>query len=78
MHRHQRAGAERDLAEFLAADQHIKPAADLDQHLVPLHPECPTYVLRRDGLHLVEEPVQVCVGDMVVAGTTVIGLRAPE
>ena len=46
--------------------------------LIPLHPECPTYVLRRDGLHLVEEPVQVCVGDMVVAGTTVIGLRAPE
>ena len=34
--------------------------------------------LRCDGLHLVEEPVQVCVGDMVVAGTTVIGLRAPE
>jgi len=46
--------------------------------LVPLHSDCPTYVLRRDGLQLVEQPAQVTVGDLIVAGTTVIGLRAPE
>jgi class 3 adenylate cyclase len=46
--------------------------------LVPLHRECPTYVLRRDGLQAVEEPTQVTLGDLIVAGTNVIGLRAPE
>lgn len=46
--------------------------------LVPLHSDCPTYVLRRDGLQLIDQPTQVTVGDMIVAGTTVIGLRSPE
>jgi hypothetical protein len=46
--------------------------------LVPLHAECPTYVLRRDGLQQVARPAEVTIGDLVVAGTTVVGLRAPE
>lgn len=45
--------------------------------LVPLHDECRTYLLRRDGLQLVERPVQVTMGDMVVAGTFVVSLRPP-
>jgi hypothetical protein len=46
--------------------------------LVPLHDECPTYVLRRDGLQRVEQPTQAAVGDLIVAGTCVIALRGPE
>lgn len=46
--------------------------------LVPLHTDCPTFLLRRDGLQKVERPVQVTVGDMIVAGTTVVALRAPD
>jgi hypothetical protein len=46
--------------------------------LVPLHEECPTYLLRRDGLHTVAGPTQLTVDDLIVAGTSVIGLRTPD
>lgn len=48
--------------------------------LAPLHPRCPTFVLRPDSaaLERADQPVQVNMGDLVVAGTTVVGLRTPE
>ena len=48
--------------------------------LSPLHPRCPTYVMRPadHGLELVQSAVELEMNDVVVAGTTVIGLRAPE
>lgn len=49
--------------------------------LTPLHPRCPTYVLRPHssvGLERALGPMRVQLGDMIVAGTTVVGLRAPE
>jgi len=54
--------------------------ADEQIQLTPLHPRCPTYVLRTtsDGLVRADRPLALEVGDMVVAGTTVVGLRAPE
>ncbi len=51
--------------------------------LAPLHDRCPTYV-RRDSraidsaLERVDGPVQVHVGDLIVAGTSVVAVRAPE
>jgi len=74
-----RALAGRNQAEFRLNDDRIA--------LSPLHKTCPTYVLR-DGvlgqpLVASESPtdtpsVELTVGDMVVAGTTVVALRAPE
>lgn len=48
--------------------------------LTPLHPRCPTYVLPQMGkaLEKADRPVALQLGDMVVAGTTVVGLRHPE
>ncbi len=47
--------------------------------LVPLHAECPTYVVQpREGMQRVSKPAQVNVGDFIVAGTNVIGLRGAE
>jgi hypothetical protein len=48
--------------------------------LTPLHPRCPTYVVRKDtsALTRAERMMTLELGDMVVAGTTVVGLRAPE
>lgn len=46
--------------------------------VVPLHGECPTYLLRRDGLQVVVRPTQITVDDLIVAGTSVVGLRAPD
>lgn len=48
--------------------------------LTPLHPRCPTYVVRlRDGsMEHARSLLTMSIGDMVVAGTTVIGVRAPE
>ncbi len=48
--------------------------------LTPLHARCPTFVLEESGrtLERADGPVALRVGDMVVAGTTVVGLRAPE
>ena len=48
--------------------------------LTPLHPRVPTYVMQNGEGALVhaERPVSLQIGDLVVAGTTVVGLRAPE
>ena len=46
--------------------------------LAPLHARCPTYVLRDGQLTRAEQPMHVEMGDMVIAGTTVVGLREPE
>ncbi len=48
--------------------------------LTPLHPRCPTYVQRRGApsLEKADRVMNLTVGDRVVAGTTVVGLRAPE
>lgn len=46
--------------------------------LHPLHEECATYVLREGRIGRAKRPVRVRTGDMVIAGTNVIGLRAPE
>lgn len=48
--------------------------------VTPLHDRCVTWVLRASGgpLERVSGPTVIGVGDEVVAGTTVIGLRAPE
>lgn len=48
-----------------------------DVELLPLHDECPTYLLRDGTLERTEEPVRVQIGDMVLAGTTVLALRMP-
>lgn len=48
--------------------------------LTPLHPRCPTYVVRGGSADLerAETTVGVEVDDLIVAGTTIVGLRAPE
>ncbi len=46
--------------------------------VVPLHESCATYLLRDRQLVYVEEPETIEVGDIVVAGTTVVRLRAPN
>jgi len=55
----------------------IKPVrGSIELH--PLHDDCPTYVLREGRIGRARRPVRVRPGDMLVAGTNVIGLRAPE
>jgi len=55
----------------------IKPErGSIELH--PLHEECATYVLREGRIGRAKRPVRVRIGDMIVAGTNVIGLRAPE
>lgn len=48
--------------------------------LTPLHSRCPTYLYRPDAgsLDRVQRAVPVTVDDFVVAGTTLVGVRAPE
>ncbi len=46
--------------------------------VAPLHDRCPTYILRGRNLLRAESTVQAALGDMVVAGTTVVALREPE
>jgi len=48
--------------------------------LTPLHARCPTYILRGDDARLerADATVGVQVDDLIVAGTTVVALRAPE
>lgn len=48
--------------------------------LTPLHPRCPTFVVRRGTaeMEMVETIVNVGMDDMVVAGTTIVGIRKPE
>ncbi len=45
--------------------------------LAPLHGDCPTYVLRGAQLGKVTKPVNLRLGDLIVAGTTVVALRNP-
>jgi hypothetical protein len=46
----------------------------------PLHARCPTYVLRQNAsaLERADTLVHVDLNDMIIAGTTVIGLRDPS
>lgn len=52
-----------------------------DIRLTPLHPRCTTWLLRHQGrpsLERVPDATRVGLGDHVVVGTTVVGLRTPE
>lgn len=46
----------------------------------PLHARCPTYVMRIDEprLERADTSVSVQVDDLIIAGTTVVAIRAPE
>jgi hypothetical protein len=46
--------------------------------LTPLHKECPTFILRGGKIGQVKKPVRIRVDDMIVAGTTVVGMRTPD
>ena len=47
--------------------------------VVPLHAECRTYLVDpRKGLQLISKPAMVNVGDLLVAGTNVVGLRGAD
>ena len=47
--------------------------------LVPLHSECPTYLLRGDeGIQAVKNPLSAKLGDIIIAGTNVVAVRVPE
>lgn len=48
--------------------------------LTPLHERCATYVMRRGtkGLERADDEIRIAVGDKIIAGTTVVGLRHPE
>jgi hypothetical protein len=48
--------------------------------LTPLHERCATYVQRQGakGLERADDEIRIGVGDRIVAGTTVVGLRHPE
>ncbi|MCH9670628.1 MAG: adenylate/guanylate cyclase domain-containing protein [Gammaproteobacteria bacterium] len=55
----------------------IRPERDSIE-LHPMHDDCATFVLREGRIGRAKRPVRVRVGDMIVAGTNVIALRAPE
>ena len=46
----------------------------------PLHARCSTFVLRQAASHMerADSLVHVELGDMIIAGTTVVGLRPPS
>lgn len=48
--------------------------------LRPLHPRLPTYVARaeRKGLQVCDRPMELSLGDRIVAGTAVVLVRKPE
>lgn len=48
--------------------------------VTPLHPRCPTYILRPGSSHLqrAENAERVSWDDLIVAGTSVIAVQAPE
>ena len=48
--------------------------------VTPLHPRCPTWILRGDSgaLQRAEQPQAIGWDDLVVAGTTVVAMRAPD
>jgi len=43
-----------------------------------LHKSINTHVLREDSLFEVQDSASVRIGDMIVAGTSVVALRAPK
>jgi hypothetical protein len=45
--------------------------------LTSLHNECPTFVLREGKVGQAKKHVRIRVDDMIVAGTTVVGMRIP-
>ena len=47
-------------------------------NLMPLHPDCPTYVMRGSKLGQAKKAVRITMDDTIVAGTTVISMSAPE
>ena len=51
-----------------------------DIQLTPLHKRCPTWLLRADTerLERVASPTDIGMGDNVVAGTTVVGVRGRD
>jgi class 3 adenylate cyclase len=51
-----------------------------DVQVTPLHNRCPTWLLRDrgQGLERVGAPTRLSLGDYVVAGTTVVGVRGPD
>jgi len=57
----------------------VQVLADLIQ-VTPLHDRCPTFVLPERGRALarVTGPTDLDLSDLVVAGTTVIGMRTPD
>lgn len=57
----------------------VSMLADMIQ-VTPLHDRCPTFVMRDDTrvLFRIMGPTNVGLDDLVVAGTTVIGMRNPE
>jgi hypothetical protein len=48
--------------------------------VTPMHPRCATWLLRRDTAELERclQATRLTVGDHIVVGTTVVGLRGPE
>jgi class 3 adenylate cyclase len=54
----------------------IKPTSS-GIELTPLHEECATFVFREGRIGRAKRPVRVRIGDMIVAGTSVVALRAP-
>jgi hypothetical protein len=49
-------------------------------HVKNLHPRCPTYVMRTGApeLQKVADVTHVAMNDLIIAGTSVVGLRPPE
>ncbi len=52
---------------------------DRSIEVIPLHSECPTYVVHpKDGIQLIKKPAPANVGDLIVAGTVVVSLRSGD
>jgi len=69
------------LDRVLAGRRHAAVRVQGDAvELTPLHPRCATYVQRRGGRQIerVDRVVDIALGDRIIAGTTVVGLRGPE
>lgn len=67
-----RALAGRRQASVVLMGEHVQ--------LTPLHPRCVTYALRQgsSGLEVISDAARMRIGDHVIVGTTVVGIRAPE
>lgn len=58
--------------------QAIIEVTDNGVRLTPTHQQCPTFVLRHGSLGVATSRVKMSIGDLVVAGTNVIGLYKPN